>query len=110
MFWVNGHFRCDLSIADCCKQLLKAITALATLVGGLNAHIALSNSKNIHVTTVFRVQQHPYQVRAMTAFSIHFFIVHHIKITIHLPYCNHKLVYNNNTKINYTLGDYVIFS
>ena len=49
------------------------------------------------------------QVRDMTAFSIHFFIVHHIKITIHLPYCYHKLVYNNNTKINYTLEDYVIF-
>ena len=29
--------------------------------------------------------------RDMTAFSIHFFIVYHIKITIHLPYCNPKL-------------------
>ena len=46
----------------------------------------------------------------MTAFSIHFFNVHHIMITIHLPYCNHKLVYDNNTKINYNLEDYVIFS
>ena len=53
----------------------------------------------------------PYdQVRDMTAFAIHFFILHHIKITIHLPYCNHKLVYNYNTRINYTLEDYVIFS
>ena len=55
----------------------------------------------------FRRKSH--QVRDMTAFSKHFFIVHHIKITIHLPYCNHKLVYDNNTKINYTLEDYVIF-
>ena len=45
------------------------------------------------------------QVRDMTAFSIHFFIVHHIKITIHLPYCDPKLVYDNNTKINYTVED-----
>ena len=46
----------------------------------------------------------------MIAFSIHFLIVHHIKITIHLPYCNHKLVDDNNAKINYTLEDHVIFS
>ena len=44
----------------------------------------------------------------MTVLSIHFFIVHHMKITIHLPYCNHNLVYDNNTRINYTLEDYVI--
>ena len=50
------------------------------------------------------------QVRDTTAFSIHFFIVHHIKITIHLPYCDLKLVYNNNTKIKYTLKDCVVFS
>ena len=50
------------------------------------------------------------QVWDETAFSIHFFIVHHIKITIHLPYCDPKLVYHNNTKRNYTLQDYVAFS
>ena len=49
------------------------------------------------------------QVRDMTAFSIHIFIVHHIKITIHLPYCDPKLVCNNNTKINHTLQDCVVF-
>ena len=49
------------------------------------------------------------QVRDMTAFSIHFFIVHHIKIIIHLPYCDPKLVYNNNTKIDYTVEDCVVF-
>ena len=49
------------------------------------------------------------QVRDTTAFSIHFVIVHHIKITIHLPYCDLKLVYNNNTKIKYTLKDCVVF-
>ena len=46
----------------------------------------------------------------MTAFSIHFVIVHHIKITIHLPYRDLNLVYNNNTKIKYTLKDCVVFS
>ena len=46
----------------------------------------------------------------MIAFSKHFFIVHHIKITVNLPYCNPKLVYNNNTKIKYTLEDCVVFS
>ena len=50
------------------------------------------------------------QVRDETAFSIHFFIVHHIKITIHLPYCDPKLGYHNNTKRNYTLQDRVVFS
>ena len=45
------------------------------------------------------------QVRDKTAFSIHFFIVHHIKITIHLPYFDLKLVSNNNTKIKYILKD-----
>ena len=37
-----------------------------------------------------------YIVRDKTAFSMNVFIVHHIKITIHLPYCDAKLVYNNN--------------
>ena len=55
------------------------------------------------------IHQHPYQVRDTTAFSIHLFIVHHIKITIHLPYCDLKLVYNNNTKIKYTLKDVLCF-
>ena len=50
------------------------------------------------------------QVREKTAFSIDFFIVHHIKITMHLPYCDPKLVHNNNTKINYTLEKCVTFS
>ena len=50
------------------------------------------------------------QVRDKTAFSIHFFIVHHIKITNHHPYCDPKLVYHNNTKINHTLEDCVVFS
>ena len=59
---------------------------------------------------VSRVEVLHFIVRDMAAFPIHFFIVHHIKITMHLPYCNHKLVYNNNTKINYILEDYVIFS
>ena len=49
------------------------------------------------------------QVQDMTAFSIHFFIVHHIKIKIHLHYCNIILVYNNNTKINYSQEDCVVF-
>ena len=53
---------------------------------------------------------HAEQVRDETAFSIHFFIVHHIKITIHLPYCDPKLVYHNNTKRKYTLQDCVVFS
>ena len=51
-----------------------------------------------------------YQVRDKTAFSIHFFIVHHIKITIHLTYCDPKLVYDDNTNINYSLEDCVVFS
>ena len=45
----------------------------------------------------------------MTAFSIDYFSVHHIKITIHLPYCDLKVVYKNNTKINYSLKDCVVF-
>ena len=46
----------------------------------------------------------------MTAFVIHFLIVHHIKIAIHLPYCDPKLVYYDNTEIKYTIEDGIVFS
>ena len=35
------------------------------------------------------------QVQDKTAFSIQICIVHHIKITIHLPYCDPEMVYDN---------------
>ena len=54
-------------------------------------------------------RRRPKQVRDKTAFSIHFFIVHYIKITNQHPYCDPKLVYHNNTKINNTLEDCVVF-
>ena len=63
-------------------------------------------SRSYHLSTFYVL----YQVRDKTAFSIHFSIVHHIKITIHLPYCDPELVFDNSTKINYTIEDCVVFS
>ena len=37
------------------------------------------------------------QVRDVTAFSIHVFLVDHIKITSHLAYCDPVLACNDNT-------------
>ena len=51
------------------------------------------------------------QVREKTAYSQYISLLCTIiKITIHLAYCDPKLVYNNNTKINHTLKDCVVFS
>ena len=49
------------------------------------------------------------QVWDETAFTIHFFLVPHIKITSHLPYCDPVLAYNDNTNRNLTLRDGVEF-
>ena len=49
------------------------------------------------------------QVRDEMAFSIHLFLVPHIKITSHLPYCDPVLAYNDNTNRNLTLRDGVEF-
>ena len=40
------------------------------------------------------------QVRDVTAFPIHFFLIPDIKITSHLPYCDLVLAYKDNTNRN----------
>ena len=52
------------------------------------------------------IPQYIQQVRDKVAFSIHFFIVRYFTSR----FCDPKLVYNTNTKINYTLEDCVVFS
>ena len=70
----------------------------------------LDNTRSLHAWIQDLMPGGSLQVRDGTAFSRHFFIVHHIKITIHLSYCDPKLVYHKNTKRNYTVQDCVVFS
>ena len=79
------------------------------VVGGMTGHGTPTTVEDSHFLTKIErevISRFGYK----TAFSIHFFFVHHIKITINLPYCDPKLVYNNITKINYTLKDCVVSS